>query len=154
LTVNTLIQLPGTGLQSVGLDAKPEAVGAARSYVTTVLRAWAVPTDIIDIAVLLTSELATNAVMHGSTVGGAFTVEVRSHGCCIGIEVSDSSANVPVVHIPASETQHGRGLLLVVELADSWGYYFDSGGLKHVWFHLRVDDPTVPPADTAVVPAA
>jgi anti-sigma regulatory factor (Ser/Thr protein kinase) len=118
-----------------------------------VLRAWAMPGDTIDMAVLLTSELATNAVTHGSTVGRTFTVEVRSYGCCVGVEVSDNSPNVPVVRVPKSEIENGRGLLLVARVASSWGYYF-AGDRKHVWFHLRVDEPTLPPADTGVVPAA
>lgn len=152
--MDTLIQLPGTGLHLVELVAKPEAVGAARSFVKAVLTAWAVPTDTIDMATLLTSELATNAVTHGSTAGETFTVEVRSYGCCIGVEVSDNSSDVPVARVPASEIENGRGLLLVVRLAASWGYYFARDARKHVWFHLRVDNPTLPPADMVVVPAA
>jgi len=109
--------------------------------------------DTIDMAVLLTSELATNAVTHGSTAGGTFTVDVHSYGCCVGIEVGDNSPNVPVVRVPERGKENGRGLLLVARVANSWGYYF-AGGRKHVWFHLRVDEPTLPPADTGVVPAA
>lgn len=152
--MDTLMQLPGTGVYSVELGAKPEAVRAARSYVTSVLAAWAIPQDVINMAALLASELATNALTHGTAAGGTFTVEVRSYGCCIGVEVSDGSPAAPVVRAPTSETEHGRGLLLVTEVADSWGYYFGSNHRKHVWFHMRISDPPLPPAGVAVMPAA
>jgi anti-sigma regulatory factor (Ser/Thr protein kinase) len=152
--VDTLTHLPGTGLQLMELDGNTAAVGAARSFVIAVLRAWAMPTDTIDMAELLTSELATNAVLHGSAAGETFSVEVRSYGCCIGVEVTDNSPDVPVVRVPASEIEHGRGLLLVARVAHSWGYYFGGDGRKHVWFHLQTSDPTLPPAATTVASAA
>ena len=135
--MDTLTKQPATSLRSAELGATPEAVSAARSYVTDVLAAWEVPEDLIDTARLLTSELATNAVTHGATAGGTITLEVRSFGCCLGIEVHDTSPNVPMLRPVADDTEHGRGLLLVAEAADSWGYYFESG-TKHVWFHLHI----------------
>jgi anti-sigma regulatory factor (Ser/Thr protein kinase) len=134
--------MPATGRHSVELAATPHEVGAARSHVARLLTAWAVPADVIEVAVLLTSELATNAVTHGRGDGGLFTVDVRSYGNCIGVEVSDSSAGTPVVHAQSDLSEHRRGLFLVTELADSWGYYFSSGDRrKYVWFHLHLGDP-------------
>lgn len=135
--MDTLTRQPANSLRSAELRATPEAVSAARSYVADVLVAWEIPGDLIDTARLLTSELATNAVAHGATAGGTFTLEVRSFGCCLGIEVHDTSPNAPALRSVADDTEHGRGLLLVAEIADSWGYYFESG-CKHVWFHLHI----------------
>jgi anti-sigma regulatory factor (Ser/Thr protein kinase) len=142
--MHTLIRPPGTGIYSVELGATPEAARAARSYVTDVLTAWAVRDDLIDTARLLTSELATNAITHGESQGGTFILEVRSFGCCFGVEVADHSPNTPALRSVATDTETGRGLLLVAEVADSWGFYF-TGDRKHVWFHLRITDPTPPP---------
>ena len=136
--MGTLTSPPGTGACSVELAATPEAVRAARARVADVLRAWAVPAGVIDLARLLTSELASNAVTHGQ--GGTFTLEVRSFGCCLTVDVADLSPSVPVVRFPAADAESGRGLLLVAETADSWGYYF-AGGRKHVWFHLAHGRP-------------
>jgi anti-sigma regulatory factor (Ser/Thr protein kinase) len=133
--MDTLTKPPGTGACSVELDATLEAVRAARAYVTEVLSAWAMPADLIDMARLLTSELATNAITHGQGRGGAFTLEVRSFGCCLSVDVADHSPSVPVLRSPTGDTENGRGLLLIARLADSWGYYF-AGDRKHVWFHL------------------
>jgi anti-sigma regulatory factor (Ser/Thr protein kinase) len=133
--MDTLTRPPGTGACSVELDATPEAARAARCYVTDVLRAWAMPADLVEMARLLTSELASNAITHGQGQGGTLTLEVRSFGCCLSIDVADHSPDVPVPRIPAGDAENGRGLLLIAQVADSWGYYF-AGGRKHVWFHL------------------
>lgn len=141
------------GVHSAELCATVEAVRAARLYVADVLTAWAVPEDLIDTARLLTSELATNAITHGVAAGETFTLEVRSFGCCLGIEVRDSSPEAPELRSAASDIEHGRGLLLVSELADSWGYYF-TGDYKHVWFHLHAAAPASRPVALAVTPVA
>lgn len=137
--MDTLTRPPGTGACSVELDATLEAARAARSYVTGVLSAWAMPPDLIDLATLLTSELASNAITHGQGQGGTFTLEVRSFGCCLSVDVADHSLGVPALRSAADDAENGRGLLVVAQSADSWGYYFE-GGRKHVWFHLAHGD--------------
>jgi anti-sigma regulatory factor (Ser/Thr protein kinase) len=133
--MDTLTRPPGTGVHSVELGATLEAARAARFYVTQVLSAWAMPADLIDTATLLTSELASNAITHGQGQDGTFTLEVRSFGCCLSVDIADRSPSVPVLRPPADDAENGRGLLVIAQAADSWGYYF-AGGRKHVWFHL------------------
>ena len=101
--MDTLTRPPGTGACSVELDATLEAARAARAYVTDVLSAWAMPADLIDTARLLTSELASNAITHGQGRGGTFTLEVRSFGCCLSVDVADHSPTVPVLRSPAGD---------------------------------------------------
>lgn len=132
----TITRPPATGIYSVELGATLEAARAARLYVVGVLTGWAVPENLIDKARLLTSELASNAITHGQDQGGTFTLEVRSFGCCLGVDVADHSPDPPVVRSVEVDEENGRGLLLVAEVADSWGYYFGNGR-KHVWFHLH-----------------
>jgi anti-sigma regulatory factor (Ser/Thr protein kinase) len=133
----SLIMQPCSGVYSTEFTASLEAVRAARLHVADVLTMWDVPEDLIDTARLLTSELATNAIIHGAAADRKFTLEVRSFGCCLSIEVHDSSPNAPMVRTVTDDAEHGRGLLLVAEVSDSWGYYFQ-GGYKHVWLHLHV----------------
>jgi anti-sigma regulatory factor (Ser/Thr protein kinase) len=151
--MDTLTRPPAAGIYSIELYATLEAPLESRRYVKGVLMGWAAPADLIDMAQLLTSEVVTNAVTHGEGQGGTVTLEVRSFGCCLGVDVTDHSPNTPLLRSVTTDMEDGRGLLLVAEIADSWGYYFD-GGRKHVWFHLRVTDPTPPPAGAAVMPAA
>jgi anti-sigma regulatory factor (Ser/Thr protein kinase) len=143
--MDTLTRPPGTGIYSVELSATLEAARAARLYIAGVLAAWAIPADLIYTAKLLTSELAGNAITHGQDQGGAFALEVRSFGCCLSVDLADHSLSAPILRTPTDNTETGRGLLLIAKIADSWGYYFD-GGRKHVWFHLRITDPTPPQA--------
>jgi len=119
----------------------PEQVARARHFVTAALPGCQAAPD----AVLLTSELATNAVWHSATGrGGAFAVAVWHAGGRIKVTVTDDgSATRPAVAAAAEQlATSGRGLLLVDALADSWGY--EAGGPDGrgcVWFELSCPGP-------------
>ena len=91
-----------------------------------------------DVAILLTSEIVTNAVVHSNSrcTGGTVTVLVTEIGGGLSIEVADngSARSTPVVKgdVYASD---GHGLFLVQTLADQWGYVRDEAGTT-VWFWL------------------
>lgn len=90
------------------------------------------------VAVLLASELATNSVRHsGSAVPGetvTVTVVVRDAG--VRVEVTDrKTEGVPVLRPADDEAEGSRGLRLVDDLADRWGYE-RSGGRATTWFEL------------------
>lgn len=121
----------------LSLSAEPGSVKAARRRVISVLACWGMPADLMDVAGLLVSELAANAILHGQSGVGGLAVRVQRYGCCLAVEVRDSGRGVPVVRHAAEDAESGRGMQLVASLANSWGYYF-SGGRKHVWFHLRL----------------
>jgi anti-sigma regulatory factor (Ser/Thr protein kinase) len=93
----------------------------------------------LDTAVLLTSELVTNAVIHSSSrcAGGIVRVTVLDCKGGLRIEVADEGSELssPVVRgdLFASD---GHGLFLVQALADQWGYLRDERGTT-VWFSLR-----------------
>lgn len=85
-----------------------------------------------DVAVLLVSELVTNAVLHArSEVVVALSVRAEA----VRIEVWDTSRAMPVTRHYAADASTGRGLLLVEELADAWGTDAGPEG-KTVWFEL------------------
>ncbi|WP_307124242.1 ATP-binding protein [Streptomyces sp. B1I3] len=87
-----------------------------------------------DVAELLLSELLTNALIH--TRNGA-VVTVTSAPARLRVEVRDFLAEQePAPYVPnADDGTHGRGLLLVQSLADSWGVTAQALG-KVVWFEL------------------
>ncbi len=91
-----------------------------------------------DVAVLLCSELVTNAVLHSESgrPGGTVTVVVLGLPGAVRVEVVDngSARSTPVVKAEAYEP-HGHGLFLVEQLADIWGYTRDEMGTT-VWFRL------------------
>ena len=96
-----------------------------------------------DVAVLLCSELVTNAVVHTDSgqPGGTVTIVVLRLADAVRVEVIDhgSASSTPVVKGPVVEGKvlapDGHGLFLVDQLADSWGYVLDQVGTT-VWFRL------------------
>lgn len=111
--------------------AVPESVGAARRFTRAALGRHAIDPEIIDTAMLLVSELATNAILHGTS-----TIRLRvGVGEDIRVEVRDGSDEEPVVGTPDVDRESGRGLAIVTTLAESWNWSPRPPG-KVVWFEL------------------
>ena len=88
--------------------------------------------DVTDTAQLLTSELVTNAVIHGrSTV----TVTTVLDDGLLRVEVSDDNSRHPEVRPTDDRALDGRGMHIVALLAASWGVTDEPLG-KTVWFEL------------------
>jgi len=116
----------------IRLTAGPAAAAKARGQVRAVICAWDVPVD-PSVAVLLTSELVTNAIRHeaSQTVAVAIT-------CSCGrlrVEVHDTSRFLPMLMEARADAETGRGLMLVAALSDTWGIYRTPSG-KAVYFTL------------------
>jgi anti-sigma regulatory factor (Ser/Thr protein kinase) len=120
---------------SASFELKPVAssVPTARHVVMALLKAWEVPHDLDD-AALLISELVSNVVDH---VGGeaTLTVELDTSGDWLRIGVLDGSAIRPVVRELDRDRPRGRGLRLLRAIATRWGDD-EVGDGKRVWFEL------------------
>jgi anti-sigma regulatory factor (Ser/Thr protein kinase) len=97
----------------------PEARSSSRSrrFVQGALVRWQLE-SLADVAVLLTSELVTNAIVHAQT-----EVEVtitRDDPRTITVAVSDSSRSEPRLHRHTDDSATGRGLGILDALAGSW----------------------------------
>src|SRR5213083_1632073 len=122
---------------------KPTAAAAARRFVRDTLQTWLISGatiashGLIDDAVLLTSELVTNAVVHAGT---PVEVTCKLAGGGVEVVVSDghpaSLVPEPPEHerVPAERTS-GRGLLLPAALASAWGVTYGQAA-KAVWFRI------------------
>ncbi len=134
--------LPSPGLRShcVRLASGPAAVPAARRQVQAAIRAWAVPADLAD-AALLTSELVTNAVRHAA--GPVITLVVSWSRGQVRVDVHDTSCALPEVADVPSDAESGRGLHLVASLAQEWGFYRTPAG-KAVYFTLAFGPDPAP----------
>ncbi len=97
--------------------------------------------DTVHTAELLASELLTNALTHA---GGRFAAfHAARYGPLLLVTVTDRAPGFPD-RVSTDENlcaESGRGLPLVDALADSWGVHLPEGGVKAVWFLLRLDDP-------------
>lgn len=115
----------------------PTAVAAARAFVREVCRYWqlALPDNtLVDRAVLLASELVTNAVVHART---ELRLRVELRGDLLHLAVRDGSPRLlRLVTIPDPEAEGGRGLWLVEQLARAWGVNRHPDGGKVVWCTL------------------
>ncbi|MFA1538545.1 ATP-binding protein [Actinomadura monticuli] len=118
-----------------GLDER--APGAARRAVRDVLVRWGLAEDDIDTAVLLTSEVVTNAVRHVRDelrVGRVVKVRVGIMDGRLRVDVTDPAPGVPRV-VDAAETDEGhRGMAVVAACADRWGWLPAKDGGKTVWW--------------------
>ncbi|OEU86475.1 ATP-binding protein [Streptomyces oceani] len=120
------------------------AVGIARSTLHAVLLRNGLP-QLLDTAVLLASELLTNAYLHSA---GPASLRLRWAERTLRLGVWDTDPHPPVPTGPLeTEQPHGRGLLLVRVCADTWGWFplgDERSGLrgKYVWCELT--QPTDP----------
>lgn len=96
------------------------------------------PHDVIDDAMLLTSELVNNASRHGRP---ALQVTVRVRPPTLHVTVADREDALPVLPArnPYPTQTSGRGLILVQNLAAAWGVApLRPGPGKTVWFTLQI----------------
>jgi anti-sigma regulatory factor (Ser/Thr protein kinase) len=114
-------------------DGKPDQVHHVRAFVAELITGCPAADDVL----LLTSEVATNAIRHtASGVGGTFSVVVKVDRKSVKIEVHDLGAMTEPAFTGSGQLREsGVGLSLVEALADCWGYYGDIEG-RVVWFEM------------------
>jgi anti-sigma regulatory factor (Ser/Thr protein kinase) len=147
--MNAMVATLPTELQQcrVRLATGPAAAGKARSQVRAAIRDWGAPVD-EDVAVLLTSELVTNAIMHET--GETVTLGIRCFRSRLRVDVYDTSRAFPVATVAPGDAETGRGLMLVATLATEWGFYQTPAG-KAVYFTLIFEDGHPAPANGSPV---
>ena len=122
----------------VRLVTGPAAPAEARRRVRDAIRSWRVSVD-LDAALLLTSELVTNAVRHEAGQGAqSVMVTIASSRGRLRVDVHDTSCSLPAVAEVPADAETGRGLLLVETLSDEWGFYRTPAG-KAVYFTLAFE---------------
>jgi len=115
----------------VRLARVPAAAAEARGHLRAVIRAWNIPVD-PDVAILLTSDLVTNAIVGGS--GGAVTLGIRCSSGRLRVDIYDGSRSLPAADESATPGM-GPGLALVAALSTAWGCFHTPAG-RAVYFTL------------------
>jgi serine/threonine-protein kinase RsbW len=120
------------------LPAENHSVRLARHAAHVVLGAWRLA-HVEETAVLIVSELVTNAVRHAR---GTDVVEVDLHATrtCVRIEIQDCDRRWPQLRIPDGFEESGFGFVLVDALAAQWGVRETATG-KAVWAELDAREP-------------
>ena len=129
---------PGVGESSrarqVALASAVRAPGVARQATHEALASWRLA-YLEDAAVLLVSELVTNAVRHARTGGSVLALRLETAGPWLRIEVHDADPRLPEPRTPAGDDESGFGFVLIEALADKWGVRETTVG-KAIWAEL------------------
>jgi anti-sigma regulatory factor (Ser/Thr protein kinase) len=131
---------PGARQCRIALAAAPESTRIAREFTAVTLRRWQ-QGGLVDDAVVVASELVTNAIRHGAGTIGAEAAPVglawRYQPCRLICVVTDRNPKPPVLIPPGLEAECGRGLLVVQALTVAWGWTMLGPAEKAVWAALE-----------------
>ena len=118
----------------VRVPDRADSIPAVRAFLARLLDGWGVAAEVIDDASLLTSELMSNAVKHGS---GVVNLEIEVKDGLLHVGVHDDDSGTPVVREVSTNRTEGRGMWIVQTLARDWGSESTAGESgKTVWFEL------------------
>ncbi|MFE7121866.1 ATP-binding protein [Streptomyces sp. NPDC057654] len=111
---------PTPSYRTLGLatEAVPAMVSMHRTACAFVFARWGLE-SVADNALLVVSELVTNTVVHGD--GNVVSLGMTYAANKLHIVVGDGTPARPVLQKPGPDDERGRGLILVKELADTWG---------------------------------
>lgn len=120
--------------QRLELPRHPGAAAKARRFVESVLHRCEVQPETCESAVLVSSELVTNALQHGR---GKIELRLAFLGRFLRIEVIDEGQEqAPTVRQHAADETGGWGLRIVDQLAVQWGVFERT---THVWADLALN---------------
>jgi serine phosphatase RsbU (regulator of sigma subunit)/anti-sigma regulatory factor (Ser/Thr protein kinase) len=123
--------------RSAAMLVPAEATGPSRvrQWMSTRLREWSVPEQVIGAAILCTSELTTNALLHAGTPA---RVHIDLSTQRLLVSVADTGTRGSVTPTKADTmSSRGRGLGLIEELSDAWGTDPSVRGAT-VWFEILI----------------
>ncbi|MGW3099515.1 ATP-binding protein [Streptomyces sp. NPDC001102] len=123
----------------------------ARTHVTSTCRTWHVPRQVVEGLALITSELATNAVVHAHAEEITVVLGLTPH--YVWVSVTDRGRpRSPIIRRTAAEdAEDGRGLCLVEALATRW-HATARGSGTHVWACIALPHRS-PTGEQATAPA-
>ncbi|MEU3340978.1 SpoIIE family protein phosphatase [Streptomyces sp. NPDC002144] len=133
-----------TARAAASFEPVGRSVATARSFVRDTLQGWGFA-DIVDDAVVLTSELVTNAVVHAGTSADVLCLRTDQG---VRVEVADRypEREIPLqghpVNMGSPDREGGRGLQLCAALAGRWGVEYTPTH-KQVWFQLDLPERAV-----------
>ncbi len=114
------------------LPAQPMSVPLARSWAEGWLAGSQMPPDQTRAALLVVSELVTNAVRQSDR---PVRVRLDLADDSLSIEVFDSGHRMPALSAAALDSPDGRGLRVIDTLCDEWGVREELEG-KTIWGRL------------------
>ncbi len=140
---------PSGELMRAEFGAEPRSPLEARQLLRATLHGWRLH-HLEEVATLLVSELATNAVLHAQS---SFLVEAEQLSSMVRVSLYDCAAAAPMRRHHGVHAGTGRGIGLVAVLASAWGTRSAATPwAKLVWFELPLDPDALPnPAEDALL---
>src|SRR5918993_757096 len=123
--------------EQLALGPVPTAARDGQAFVREVCGRWELQ-GLADRAALVASELVTLAVVHAPT---ALELRVELLGRRLHVAVHDQDPNLQGLLAPQGETDQGLHLLIVDQVATSWGVRQDEAGGKTDWCTLELPAP-------------
>ncbi len=111
------------------VPAERDAVRPAREFTDATLREWGLPDEARYDAMLVVSELVTNAIVHGAA---PVELRLRLSSNQLLVDVRDAASSLPLVRDAGPDARNGRGLHIVDTLSERWGTRPTPEG-KSVW---------------------
>lgn len=134
VSLNVTTNAPRSTVAAFAAD--PTSCAQARAFVRESLERLQIDPRLVDVIVLVASELVTNAVLHAHA---GPVVTVHSDDDSVRLEVEDSSEMFPLVRGYGSDAVTGRGLDVVDASASNWGVEVTQNG-KTIWAVFKVHD--------------
>jgi DNA-binding NarL/FixJ family response regulator len=133
--LETVGQLRGADA-AIDLAQALSSVREARRFVHKRIAEWGLE-PLLDDALLIVSELTTNAITHAHSPCGLRLVRTPT---TLRIEVVDEGAGSPEPQPPSTTEESGRGVHLVAALTSAWGIEVVEGEGKLVWAELPIPE--------------
>jgi anti-sigma regulatory factor (Ser/Thr protein kinase) len=127
-------EYPAAGQPAASRDlaARPEAVGTARDFTRYTLDGWGLQ-ELTDDAVLVVSELVTNALQHAAPGGTVIKLRLLAQPPYLMCMVTDPGRDIPLRRQAGPADDSGRGLQVIESCCSRWGWHLLDEGGKVVW---------------------
>lgn len=119
--------------ESFEFEADPAQIRLVRSWVREQLAASDVPADVAADVVLITGELATNAVRHAA---GPLRALLICADAAVWVGVEDAGGSAWFDPVVPDAAPAGTGLTLVAACSDRRGHFHRRDGGKTVWAEI------------------
>jgi anti-sigma regulatory factor (Ser/Thr protein kinase) len=119
--------------ESFEFEAEPAQIRLVRSWVREQLAATDVPAEVAADVVLITGELATNAVRHAT---GPLRALLICADAAVWVGVEDAGGSAWFDPVVPDAAPAGTGLTLVAACSDRRGHFHRRDGGKTVWAEI------------------
>jgi anti-sigma regulatory factor (Ser/Thr protein kinase) len=119
--------------ESFEFEAEPAQIRLVRSWVREQLAATEVPAEVAADVVLITGELATNAVRHAT---GPLRALLICADAAVWVGVEDAGGSAWFDPVVPDAAPAGTGLTLVAACSDRRGHFHRRDGGKTVWAEI------------------